>query len=332
MQIHRTPVRQVSGSSALAIILLGLSFTVAEAGILDSIGNRIQAVEDNLCQKLKSPKCRSGNGAKKKATPPAAAAPAKKGKSEAKTDIPIPRPNPRRSAAATPAETPETQGTIPIPRAKPAGLGPASKDNKNEVASAAITPKKSIALPKGGDCQDNLAFLGVSFAVQAQPASAGSCSVNDPVMLKSIRLASGSVEFPDHPLLSCKFAVEFSKWLEADGAAAAAKAGSPLAKLYTGPGYECRGRNGDSSGKISEHGYGNAVDITFFKLRDGSTIQVKDATVRAAKGYAALAAMRSSACSAFTTVLGPGANTAHAEHFHFDLGKHGKSGTYRICE
>jgi hypothetical protein len=43
-------------------------------------------------------------------------------------------------------------------------------------------------------------------------------------------------------------------------------------------------------------------------------------------------ALRISGCGYFTTVLGPGANAAHAEHFHFDLGIHGKSGNYRICE
>ena len=43
-------------------------------------------------------------------------------------------------------------------------------------------------------------------------------------------------------------------------------------------------------------------------------------------------ALRISACGYFTTVLGPGANAAHAEHYHFDLGLHGKSGNYRICE
>jgi hypothetical protein len=31
-------------------------------------------------------------------------------------------------------------------------------------------------------------------------------------------------------------------------------------------------------------------------------------------------------------VLGPGSNAAHESHFHFDLGKHGNSGNYRICE
>ena len=45
-----------------------------------------------------------------------------------------------------------------------------------------------------------------------------------------------------------------------------------------------------------------------------------------------LSALRTSACGYFTTVLGPGSNAAHANHLHFDLGQHGKSGTYRICE
>jgi hypothetical protein len=42
--------------------------------------------------------------------------------------------------------------------------------------------------------------------------------------------------------------------------------------------------------------------------------------------------LRTSACGYFTTVLGPGADAAHASHYHFDLGVHGKSGNYRICK
>ena len=45
-----------------------------------------------------------------------------------------------------------------------------------------------------------------------------------------------------------------------------------------------------------------------------------------------LTALRLTACGYFTTVLGPGANAAHATHYHLDLGVHGKSSNYRICE
>ena len=42
--------------------------------------------------------------------------------------------------------------------------------------------------------------------------------------------------------------------------------------------------------------------------------------------------LRTTACGYFTTILGPGSNDAHKEHFHFDIGLHGASANYRICE
>ena len=38
------------------------------------------------------------------------------------------------------------------------------------------------------------------------------------------------------------------------------------------------------------------------------------------------------ACTYFMTVLGPDADKFHQNHFHVDLGCHGKTCTYRICE
>ena len=141
------------------------------------------------------------------------------------------------------------------------------------------------------------------------------------------------ITFPDRPILNCAFAARFAGWLKESGASIVlAQAKSPIDQLYTGPGYQCRGRNGDISGKISEHGFGNAVDITFFRLADKRVFQVEDALTPTSPAYATLSGLRGSACGYFTTVLGPGANTAHAKHFHFDLGKHGKSDKYRICE
>lgn len=42
--------------------------------------------------------------------------------------------------------------------------------------------------------------------------------------------------------------------------------------------------------------------------------------------------LRTTACAYFTTVLGPGSDSAHEEHFHFDTGMHGATPNYRICE
>ena len=141
------------------------------------------------------------------------------------------------------------------------------------------------------------------------------------------------LEFPDQPILNCAFALQFINFIHESAAPIIAnQARSQIAKLYTGPGFVCRGRNGDISGKISEHAKGNAVDIERIELADGRVILVKDAISVVNKNFEVLTAIRHAACAYFTTVLGPGANEAHASHFHFDLGQHGKSGTYRICE
>jgi hypothetical protein len=111
-----------------------------------------------------------------------------------------------------------------------------------------------------------------------------------------------------------------------------AQTGEALAAISTGPGYECRSRNGDSTGKISEHAFGNAIDIVSFNLASREGFAVSNVVKTGNVVTRWLMALRISACGYFTTVLGPGSNAAHAEHYHFDLGLHGKSGNYRICE
>ena len=105
-----------------------------------------------------------------------------------------------------------------------------------------------------------------------------------------------------------------------------------IKSIGTGPGYECRGRNGESSAKLSEHAFGNAADIERIKLGDGQTIEIKDAIDGASRYQPVLAGLRAAGCQYFMTVLGPGANAAHASHFHFDLQRRGKKGNHKMCE
>lgn len=182
-------------------------------------------------------------------------------------------------------------------------------------------------------CRAELLALGVDFSVPDKVAGTGECNVVDPVQLKSVQTSLGKVELPGRPTLNCAFARQFSVWLSDIAApATAALAEANLASLSTGPGYECRGRNGDSSAKISEHAFGNAVDIDGITLSNNKRIEIPDVIDKQDPDRRMLLALRTSACGYFTTVLGPGANAAHASHYHFDLGRHGKSGNYRICE
>jgi hypothetical protein len=206
---------------------------------------------------------------------------------------------------------------------------------KKQIAPVVIKPPPSVApvLPSDASCTAALKAKDVDFDVVAQPAAAPACDVQQPVQLKSMYVAGVAMQFPDQPILNCTFALHFVDWLrEVGGPAATQSEGFALTQFYTGPGFQCRGRNGDTAAKISEHGHGNAVDVERIKFSDGRMFAVHDALDPASPAFATLKAIRTSACARFTTVLGPGSNAAHREHFHFDSGIHGKSGTYTICE
>ena len=82
----------------------------------------------------------------------------------------------------------------------------------------------------------------------------------------------------------------------------------------------------------SEHAKGDAIDIGSFVLADGRRIPVKQQNSDIRLSTDLVHALRMTACGYFTTVLGPGSDTAHEEHLHFDSGMHGATPNYRICE
>ena len=236
---------------------------------------------------------------------------------------PIPKPTLKPEALQ------QTEVPAQLPPAPPVQIEPAPPVRVEPA------PPIVVAAPPTSDptCIAALKAKGVDVASVAQPPGEPSCVVIDPVQLKSILVNGAVLQLPDHPILNCVFANHFVDWMQdLGGPTAAATEGSILTQFYTGPGYQCRGRNGDASAKISEHGYGNAVDVERMKFSDGKTFLVHDAPDTTSPAYETLKAIRASACTRFTTVLGPGSNDAHREHFHFDSGVHGKSGTYKICE
>ena len=250
--------------------------------------------------------------------------------------VPVPRRKPTSPQVATIEEEVEPKASqpveaeieaeaplpIPKPRAKPKGAVRVVVAAPPEVEDQ--PPPKRVT---GNDnCLASLALLKVKFNVITKPVGKGACRVKDPVELVAQTIDDNTVVFPDKPTLTCGFAVQFAKWMTEKGEPIASDAGTHVAKFYTGPGYQCRGRNGDGSAKISEHGYGNAIDIERMEMAKGKLVMVGEGNQRVVQ------AMRKSACGYFTTVLGPGSNAAHARHLHFDMGKHGRSGTYKICE
>jgi hypothetical protein len=294
--------------------------------------NILRQMDRNVCRSLQATcKARSRNHAKKqhvkREAQPAPVLPPKVKKAEPPAETP-----PKKVEAAVSPPPKKQETTPPLPRLKP--LRPVAII----VPTPVVIPKMGtpdVAAPNNPDdtCLQQLRAQGADFTIAADTVESGLCHVYTPVHLRSVTAQKHVVKLPEEPLLNCKYALQLSKWLRESAAPIlSAQTNSTVDKISTGPGYQCRGRNGDASAKISEHGYGNAVDISSFHLANGKDIIVQDASNPYAASYAMLHGLRSSACGYFTTVLGPGSNEAHATHFHFDMGTHGKSGNYRICE
>ena len=94
--------------------------------------------------------------------------------------------------------------------------------------------------------------------------------------------------------------------------------------------YSCRGMNGHSWAHISEHAFGNALDIAAFTLADGRQITVRDGWRGLPQEQGFLRDIEASACQQFSTVLAPGSNANHYDHIHVDLMR--RASQRLVCE
>ena len=79
---------------------------------------------------------------------------------------------------------------------------------------------------------------------------------------------------------------------------------------------------------MSEHGYGNAIDISGFTLDSGRKVTVLDGWRGSRDERRFLEQVHGEACGEFHTVLGPKADQAHRNHFHLDLQNRRNGSTY----
>ena len=228
------------------------------------------------------------------------------------------------------------QNAVPLPRPRPEPDG-----SRGSPPAAATTPEKPDEKDASGvpdeaaACLERLRAAGIRFDIPAMPAASNTaCAIEVPVRLQSVRSharGGADIRLSDQPVVSCRFAEHFSGWLgELAAPLIAGRLLAEVAAVHTGPGYECRNRNRATTGKLSAHAVGQAVDVAAFDLSNGKTMQVKpdgDEAMQAAVG-----AIRRAACGWFTTVLGPGSDAAHTDHMHFDIMQHGPSDRFRICQ
>ncbi len=107
--------------------------------------------------------------------------------------------------------------------------------------------------------------------------------------------------------------------------------GRPVVEIRQIASFSCRGRNGNRYGAPSEHAFGNALDISGFRLSGGHEITVVRGWKGGQRERAFLRAVFIGACSEFYTVLGPGSDRHHYNHFHIDLLRSNAKNGRHLC-
>jgi len=130
----------------------------------------------------------------------------------------------------------------------------------------------------------------------------------------------GPVDLNPAATLACPLVSVLDRWIDEDVQPAALKwLGAPVVEIKQISAYSCRSMNGDANATISEHAFGNALDIAAFMLADGRKVDVEHGWHGAPEELAFLHDVQASACDQFTTVLAPGYNMYHYNHIHVDL-------------
>ena len=172
-------------------------------------------------------------------------------------------------------------------------------------------------------CLSSLKANNVQYTPLPNQNFGGGCETID-----TVKLMRFSTEASNLGAMTCPLAAAFTAWAKhAVRPAARQYLGSDVVRIETMGTYSCRNVNGALSGKLSEHAYGNAVDVAAFILKDGRRISVLNGWNGKADERAFLRRLHESACKRFGTVLGPNYNSAHANHFHFDMGNAMKDGS-----
>ncbi len=139
----------------------------------------------------------------------------------------------------------------------------------------------------------------------------------------------GSISFSQAATMNCGLADPLKNWLDEQVQPAAQRTfGESVVSVDVAASYSCRARNNQNGAKMSEHGFGNAIDIAAFTLESGRKVTVLAGWRGGRDEQRFLREVHDDACGDFRTVLGPDADRHHRDHLHLDLQNRRSGSTY----
>jgi hypothetical protein len=233
----------------------------------------------------------------------------------------------------------------PLPAAHPAraGKGPAPALVRKD--QPADPPRTGWSEAEIARARESCTQLLASASIDHKPIDSirqGACGAPAPILVTAIG-ANPRIELSTPATMTCTMAAALDRWAKDIMQPEARKhLKAPVVRLRNASSYACRNRYGARGGVLSEHAKANAFDISAFETEKGDVVALLGnwtvgagaspglpsrnpmrAAVAAVRGYSAqetfLRGVHEGACRTFGTVLGPDANHAHRDHFHFDM-------------
>lgn len=207
--------------------------------------------------------------------------------------------------------------TIPTPRPAPP-----------KVIEKASAPDYA-PFKQDPECEAKLKKAGIAYSKEGAVTGKKGCGFDESFSVHSI---ANDITIQPKTQLRCETILALNQWVQKSVLPATEKLGASvkLKSLRHGSTYVCRRRNNLATGKLSEHAKGAAIDIIAFEFEGHAPILVMPRDQKPAKETKFQNAVRKGACGPFTTVLGPGSDAYHDDHFHFDIAQ--RKGRYLYCK
>ena len=237
---------------------------------------------------------------------------------------------PATPASPAPAKSTEAEATPaePAPVTPPSDPFGADLDPENDLV---VAPPDAIA-----SCTDELTRAGVTFLVAELPLKENqtgtfTCGAHDAVVYQK---GPSGLSISPPALMTCRMALALVRLEILMQEVAMRELGTSIRRVHQVGTYSCRKMVRFDF--VSEHSYGNAIDIGSFTLSDGRSVSV-------AKHFGKLDAeptdararfLRSLGNAAFdenivSVSLGPYWDSLHRDHFHFDMAHYRVDGSRR---
>jgi hypothetical protein len=164
-------------------------------------------------------------------------------------------------------------------------------------------------------CYADLNAAGIRYTPLPDQDFGGGCNARG-----AVRLSDIGTPITNTGAITCPLARNFAAWVRnAVKPAARQIYRQEIVRVETFGTYSCRNIYGGRSGRLSQHAFANAIDVSAFVLADGQRITLLQGWHGDSRSQQFLRLIHTSACRRFPTVLSPDYNAAHANHFHLDM-------------